>query len=243
MSDFVLVHGGWHGGWCWDRVRDRLAGHRVHAPTLKGLAERADELTDDLDLEVHVNEVVELIRSNELDEITLCGHSYGGAVITWVADLIPDAIRSIVYMDAYLPRSGESVISLTDGWVETDSPTLPVLPAAAFGITGDDAKLVDDRLTPHPAAASLQRLVLTTDQPADRIGHRTYVLATEWVGRRHFRETYERLKGDPAWITEAIAGSHDLMLDRPDDVARILLQSAGAAPGDRLGAGKGQNHE
>ena len=109
---FVLVHGAWHGGWCWRRVSDRLltAGHRVFTPTLTGLADRAHLLTPEVNLMTHVQDVVGLIQSEELEDIVLCGHSYGGMVITGVAEALRSRIDAMVYLDAFVPEPQQSLV-------------------------------------------------------------------------------------------------------------------------------------
>src|SRR5579862_2388072 len=111
MSTFVLVHGAWHGGWCWKRVRAILQaqGHEVFTPTLTGLADRSHLLTPAVNLETHIDDVVNLIRWEELSGVVLCGHSYGGAVISGVAERIPEHIAALVYLDAFVLDDGESV--------------------------------------------------------------------------------------------------------------------------------------
>src|SRR6267378_2826303 len=110
MTSFVLVHGAWHGSWCWKRVRTSLQakGHDVFTPTLTGVAERSHLLSPEVSLETHILDVVNLIRFEELSEIVLCGHSYGGCVISGVADRIPDRIGKLVYLDAFVLQDGES---------------------------------------------------------------------------------------------------------------------------------------
>ena len=112
---FVLVHGAWHGGWCWRRVADRLRhdGHAVFAPTLTGLGERSHLLEPGIDLATHVADVVNLMQSERLSEVVLCGHSYGGFVISGVAEQMSAAIRAIVFLDAFLPQSGDTILKLT----------------------------------------------------------------------------------------------------------------------------------
>src|SRR3984957_20745503 len=111
MATFVLVHGAWHGSWCWKRVRQALqaAGHNVFTPTLTGVADRSHLLSPDVNLDTHIDDVVNLIRWEELSDVVLCGHSYGGMVITGVADALSDRIRSLVYLDAFVPKDGEAL--------------------------------------------------------------------------------------------------------------------------------------
>ncbi len=107
MSTFVLVHGAWHGGWCWKRVRGALQaqGHQVFTPTLTGVADRSHLLSREVNLETHITDVANLMLWEELSEVVLCGHSYGGAVISGVADRIPDRISALVYLDAFVLRT------------------------------------------------------------------------------------------------------------------------------------------
>ena len=111
MATFVLVHGAWHGSWCWKRVRQALqdAGHDVFTPTLTGVGERSHLLSLHVNLETHIDDVVNLIRWEDLSDVVLCGHSYGGCVISGVADRVPDRIRALVYLDAFVLRDGQSL--------------------------------------------------------------------------------------------------------------------------------------
>ena len=110
LATFVLVHGAWYGSWTWKRVRTALqaAGHEVFTPTLTGVADRSHLLTRDVNLDTHIQDVVNLIKWEELNDIVLCGHSYGGCVVTGVADRIPEHIRSLVYLDAFVPEDGDT---------------------------------------------------------------------------------------------------------------------------------------
>ncbi len=115
MATFVLVHGAWFGGWCWQKVIPFLeeASHEVYAPTLTGLAERASELSPDIGLETHIQDIVgELVEKN-LHDIVLVGHSYGAIVITGVVDQVPERIAHLVYLDTFVPRDGESMADVS----------------------------------------------------------------------------------------------------------------------------------
>src|SRR5690349_3432057 len=118
---FVLVHGAWHGGWCWRRVADRLRrdGHAVFTPTLTGLGERSHLLQPGVDLATHVADVVNLMQWEQLSDVVLCGHSYGGFVISGVAEQMSTAIRAIVFLDAFLPQNGDTILKLTGAAVQT----------------------------------------------------------------------------------------------------------------------------
>ena len=111
MSTYVLIHGAWHGSWCWKRVRNALQaqGHQVFTPTLTGVAERSHLLSPQINLQTHIDDVVNLIQWEELSDVVLCGHSYGGCVISGVADRIPDRIGALVYLDAFVLENGQSL--------------------------------------------------------------------------------------------------------------------------------------
>jgi pimeloyl-ACP methyl ester carboxylesterase len=111
MSAFVLVHGAWHGSWCWKRVRRALQarGHEVFTPTLTGVADRLHLLSPQVDLETHITDVTNLIRWEELADVVLCGHSYGGCVISGVADRVSDRIGALVYLDAFVLENAQSL--------------------------------------------------------------------------------------------------------------------------------------
>jgi pimeloyl-ACP methyl ester carboxylesterase len=111
---FVLVHGAWHGGWCWRRVSDLLEakGHKVFTPTLTGVGERSHLLTKDINLATHVTDVVNMIKWEDLKDIVLVGHSYAGCVIAPVAEQMEGRISSIVFLDAFFPENGESLVDV-----------------------------------------------------------------------------------------------------------------------------------
>ncbi len=111
MATFVLVHGAWHGSWCWKRVRKTLQadGHEVFTPTLTGVAERSHLISPQVSLDTHIADVVNLIRWEELDDVVLCGHSYGGCVITGAADRVADRIKALVYLDAFIIGDGQAL--------------------------------------------------------------------------------------------------------------------------------------
>src|SRR6266446_6459498 len=111
MANYVLVHGGWFGAWCWYKVDPLLlaAGHSVYTPTLTGVGEQAALLTPEIGLDTHIQDVVNLIETKDLQEVILVGHSYSGMVITGVADQVPDCIGHLVYFDTFVPQHGEAM--------------------------------------------------------------------------------------------------------------------------------------
>src|SRR6476620_11077653 len=150
MATFVLVHGAWHGSWCWKRVRKALQarGHDVFTPTLTGVAERSHLISPQVNLDTHINDVVNLIRWEELSDVVLCGHSYGGCVISGVVDRVPDRIGALVYLDAFVLEDGQSLHDTLqpaqrdlqwdlatrygDGW------KVPPIPAEVFNVNERD---------------------------------------------------------------------------------------------------------
>ena len=232
---FVLVHGSNHGGWCWQRVTPLLeaAGHMVYAPTLTGLAERADELTPEVGLATHVADIARLIEGEGLEQVTLVGHSYAGAVITGAAELVGGRLASLAYLDAFLPRDGESLMDLEpeqsrdaflkiareqgDGW------RLP--PQESFldrwGLTDPaDRKWVWENLTDMPIRASTEPLSAPTG--AARQLPRTFIDLTSPKNPGTVTAT-ERAREEGFEILE-IATGHDAMVSAPAALAEMLLE-------------------
>ena len=224
MTVFVLVHGGWHGGWCWQEVAERLrcSGHRVYTPTLTGLADRSHLFSADIDLDTHIADVVNLARWEDLSEFVLCGHSYGGMVITGAADALRGRVSAAVYLDAFLPTDGDWLFDLA-GWPTPTQIAMPTPSTAAFGLAETYRSRVDPKLTPHPTRTGVQMLHLTSTDPV--APRRTYVLATGWAGLEHFHDSYRRAVLDPSWTAISLDGSHELMFDRAEAVAEVLAHA------------------
>ena len=163
MAVFVLVHGAWAGGWSWTRVVELLAskGHRVFAPTLSGLGERSHLADRNIDLTTHVNDIVNEIRWKDLDGIVLAGHSYGGLVITGVAEQLLERIGSIVYVDAFVPADGDSFVDMIPGW-DLSATTVPAPPTEPGEYSSEaDRAWVDGKATPHPSGCFKEKLRVT----------------------------------------------------------------------------------
>ena len=160
-ATFVLVHGAWHGGWCWQRVNDRLTaqGHRVFAPTLTGVCERSHLDSPSVDLSTQIRDVVNEIRWKDLENVVLVGHSYGGMVITGVAEQVASKIASIVYLDAFVPADGQSIGDL-GGKVDASPFTAPI-PAAGFAVNEADRAWVDSKMTPQSTACFTEKIKLS----------------------------------------------------------------------------------
>ena len=114
MATYLLVHGGWHGGWCWRRVASilREASHEVFTPTLTGLGERAHLLSPEIDLDTHIRDIMGVLKYEDLHDLILVGHSYAGMIITAIAEQAPERLAHLVYLDACIPKNGESLIDV-----------------------------------------------------------------------------------------------------------------------------------
>jgi pimeloyl-ACP methyl ester carboxylesterase len=230
---FVLVHGAWHGGWCWQRVADRLrgGGHAVFTPTLTGLGERSHLLRAGIDLTTHVTDVVNVIKWEELNDVVLCGHSYGGMVISGVADQMAAAIRSIVFLDAFVPKNGEAAQDLTSSAVvemacaamARGEITMPPRPAEAFGVNAADRAWVDRLCVGQPIGTFTQKLTLTGAR--DRIARKSYIRAASYANPG-FDRALATARADPSWRTYEVSCGHDVMIDAPDRLTEILLEAA-----------------
>jgi len=240
MANFVLVHGAWHGGWCWRDVASalRAAGHDVFTPTHTGVGERAHLGDEAITLETHVRDVAGVIEAEELDDIILCGHSYGGMVITQLADRMPNRIKAIVYLDAFVPESGDSLIGLLSKALDTENAAgfigafrgsaqeggcglMQPIPAEVFGIREENRAWVDRRCAPQ-ALATFEMPVLLSGED-DSIGKRVYILADGW-DPSPFRYFASLLESRSEWDVVTMQSSHDVMVDMPDALAAELLK-------------------
>jgi pimeloyl-ACP methyl ester carboxylesterase len=224
-TTFVLVHGAWHGGWCWQRVASILQrdGHTVHAPTLTGVGERSHLSSQSVDLMTHVLDVVNEVKWKDLDNIVLCGHSYGGMVVTGAAEQIHDRISSIVYLDAFFPQNGQALNDIVGAVRPSTGGMVTPISAEQFNVNAADRAWVDAKTTPQSAACFSQKPSLTG--AVNKIAKKTYVLAK--IGTSpFFQAAYDRLSKDSAWQTHAVDSGHDVMIDKPAELADILMKSA-----------------
>jgi pimeloyl-ACP methyl ester carboxylesterase len=197
----------------------RSRGHRVLAITLTGIAERAHLLHGGVNLETHIADVLAELAVHDVRDAVLVGHSYGGMVITAVADRVPQQVDSLVFLDAFVPRDSESCWTLTTDeqrqwYTGVDNTGYGVPPLPFF----------DSRATAHPLASLMQPIRLSDD--LSRFRRRDYVYATKWDGESPFAATFDRVRNDPTWTTHVLDGAHNLMRDCHDDLLRILLAAA-----------------
>jgi pimeloyl-ACP methyl ester carboxylesterase len=226
---FILLHGAWHGGWCYSRVARllRSKGYDVLTPTLTGLGERSHLASPAINASTHVQDILNVIAFEGLDDIVLVGHSYGGHIITAVADVIPDKVRALVYLDAFVGADGKSIFdmdapSATAAYVDmaqsNGGHTVPPLPSAIFGVNNSDQAWVNSRLTAGSLATWSERLSLTGDYKL--ITDRTYVFATGWNGP--FRPIYDQVRAEGGWKTYEFDCGHDVMIDMPQETADVI---------------------
>lgn len=234
---FVLLHGAFHGGWCWARVAAalRTAGHRVFTPTQTGLGERRHLLSPAVTLETFIADLVNMLDTEELTEVVLVGHSFAGPVITAAADRVPERIRHLVYLDSTMLENGEAPFDLLPPAVvaertrlaqeSTGGLAIPAPPPHAFGVPdGPEAAWVARRLTPHPFATFTDRLRLAN--PPGNTLPRTYICCTEPL-YGPLELARRRVKGKPGWTWREIPTGHDAMVTEPLALARMLLEIAG----------------
>ena len=235
MATYMLVHGGGHGGWCYQKLAGllRRAGHEVYTPTLTGLGERAHLLHPGIDLETHIADVVAVLTYEDLHDVILVGHSYGGMVITGVADRAADRLRELVYLDAAHPRDGESLAVVAPRQMEptyagariVDGVELVMFPtpgmARFFGITDPgDIAWTDTKLTPHPWKCFAQPLRLHNGDTARNLP-RTNINCTPSLVNSPDDARARQLDGDRNFEIDT---GHDLMITEPDAVAAMLQQ-------------------
>jgi pimeloyl-ACP methyl ester carboxylesterase len=228
MANFVLVHGAWIGGWYWRPIAQALRkeGHEVYAPTLTGLGERVHLMSPSIDLATHVADVVNVIKEEDLSDVVLVGHSYGGMVVTGVADALPGKIASLVYLDAFVPKNGDALVN----FVPPNSPppafaseyTLAPLPASIFGAGPDVAAVIDARTTPMPIACFTQ--ALTLNGGIDRVRKKTYIYCNV-PAPTTFTQFYEKVKDDSDWSVHTLPCTHIVQMEMPKELTGLLLRA------------------
>jgi pimeloyl-ACP methyl ester carboxylesterase len=228
-----LVHGAWHGGWCWRRVADLLKaqGHRVFCPTLTGLGERAHLLTREVNMTTHIADVIAVIEAEELEDVVLVGHSYAGMVISGVAAKIKSRLWQLVYLDSAVIEDGEAWSTAHTPQVQAERRkaaqessgglSLPVPKAEVFGVTRpDDIAWVQRRLTPHPFAPYDEKM--HWGGPAGNGLPKVYIDCVDpvYTGLNPVKQRY---RGKPGWPFVELKTGHDAMVTAPEETAKLLL--------------------
>ncbi|MCP3712430.1 alpha/beta hydrolase [Paraburkholderia sp. CNPSo 3274] len=238
-ATFVLLHGAWHGGWCYRDTAQvlRAAGHNVYTPTLTGLGERAHLNNQNITLETHIRDVCGVLEAEELSDVILLGHSYGGMVITGVADRMSDRIKTLVYLDAFVPEHAQSLIDClyaalseenaaafltafrTSAMTGNSGLMLPI-PAEGFKVEPKNRAWVDRHCSPQ-ALATFETQVLLTGR-GSAIKDRLFILAERW-DPSPFSYYAEQVAGKPGWRVSRVPCGHDVMVDMPIELANLLL--------------------
>ncbi len=235
---FVLVHGAWHGGWCWRRVADllRSRGHRVFTPSLTGLGDRAHLFSKDISLQTHVDDILSLVEAEELSDFILVGHSYGGFVISGVADILRERVSQYVYLDASVPRdmSPGACVSWA-GFVPPEARkarlklvreqgngvALPSPPPSAFGVTEPlDVAWLERRLRPMPIRTFLGNFTFRKSG-SDGL-KRAYIASTE-PPYALFAPVRDQIRNDRSWSFMELKAGHDCMVTAPQQLAARLM--------------------
>jgi pimeloyl-ACP methyl ester carboxylesterase len=238
---FVLVHGAWHGGWCWRRVVDVLkaCGHRVFAPSLTGVGDRAHLFAGDISLQTHVDDILSVVETEELRDFVLVGHSYGGFVISGVADRLRERVACYVYLDASVPPDMSPGASFS--WAGFNPPearearlksvreqgrgvALPAPPPSAFAVTEpSDAAWLQRHLRPMPVGTYTG--AFTFKHSGSNGLKRTYIASAK-PPYALLDATRNRIRGDPTWSFTTIEAGHDSMVTAPDALAARLMIEA-----------------
>lgn len=235
-TSIVLVHGSWHGAWCWKRVLPLLRGAGVdtHAVTLTGVGERAHLLSPAVGIDTHIRDVIGLIEAEELHRVVLVGHSYAGNLITCVADRLervrPGLLRHLVYLDAGIPEPGSSWSTphapetvakrAAEAQASSGGLSFPPPDASVFGLEGADRDWVNRRQTPQPYRLYHETLqfdpALVWRIPHSFIDCTNPPLATIDAARR-------RVRTEPGWKVHELATGHDPMVSAPRELTQLLL--------------------
>jgi len=236
-ATYVLVHGAGHGGWCYQRVARllRAQGHEVYTPTLTGLGDRSHLLTPEVGLDTHIADVVALLEWEDLHDVILAGHSYGGIVITGATDRALDRVGQLVFLDAAILYDGESLASVTpaiaamyaeartvDGVDLVLWPDMPIA-RAIYGVEDEaDWAWMRERLRPHPWRAFNDVLRLNDPAAVARLP-RTLINCPSTLEKRQGESLDRYLIGDRVWELDT---GHDLMITEPEKTAEMLLRLA-----------------
>lgn len=232
MATFVLVHGGAHGGWCFQPLARILRdnGHDVYTPTLTGLGERAHLFRAGVDLDCHIDDIVAVLHYEDLRDAILVGHSYGGAVITGAADRAPDRVSHRVYLDTMEPKDGQSMMDIAGPFMAAAQLDTRIVEGVAmclfpsddtlpyYGVVDPDTQeWMRQRLTPHPVRCFEQPLRLTNTAVLQQIPQ-SHISTTTFMSLRNVARLRQKADGR-VWDIDT---GHDLMITEPHKVAELL---------------------
>ncbi len=243
MANFLLVHGAFYGGWYWKRVAARLRakGHEVWTPTLTGCGERHHLLTRETTLSTHIEDIVNVLRFEDLYNVILVGHSYAGVVITGVTDRARGRISALVYVDATVPENGQNA----SGQFPKENPSaesasfslpddqwlFPAVPPHVMGVTDpDDLQWVADKRLPHPMRSLLEPIRLSHGEP-NHIS-RTFIhcrrqeALVQFFGANPLQASEEKAKRE-GFVWRELDTGHDAMITKPAELTDLLLEAAG----------------
>jgi pimeloyl-ACP methyl ester carboxylesterase len=237
VSTFVFVAGGWHGGWAWKRIADplRAQGHEVFTPTLTGLGERVHLLSPSVNLETHIEDILAVLEWEDLRDVTLVGHSYGGMVITAIADRAPERLARVVYLDALWPEDGDSVAdvigkeaaqSVQDAGVDPTRPPLILGGtelAKMLGVTDpDDIEWLASKLTPQPPASLTQPLRLDRANSGVPVVFVSCTKTNMEGPELSLSRAKARAEKDPSVRVVALDAPHNAMVMHPAELVELL---------------------
>ena len=225
---FLVCHGAWSAGWAWKKMHPLMqaAGHRLVTPSYTGLGDRVHLANPSIDLETHIEDVLNVIQYEDLRDIVLLGHSYGGMVATGVADRVRDRVAQLVYLDAFVPRDGQSLFDLNesgrqhlqdaaksgDGW---RVPPLQTPPDSAPA----DVEWLTARRVHMPIKCFEAKLKLQNGEPTLP---RSYIYATRITPADTFGQFAKRAQGEAGWRFYAIDASHSPNVTAPDALMALL---------------------
>jgi pimeloyl-ACP methyl ester carboxylesterase len=232
MATIILIHGAWHGGWCWKKVAPllRAYGHQVFTPTLTGLGERAHLLNPLIDLETHIQDIAHVVTYEDLTEVVLVGHSYAGFILTALADRIPERLARLIYLDAFVPQTEQSLFDL----VAPDSRTafeaaardhgeqwrVPAPPLSRWGITAaEDIRWMLAKVCPQPIKTFTERLTLRHESAP--VLPRAYIACTV-EQKPHYATTAQWVRSQSDWTYAELPTGHDPMVTLPNELVRRL---------------------
>jgi pimeloyl-ACP methyl ester carboxylesterase len=234
MATFLICHGAWSAGWAWKKVRPllRAAGHEIFTPTYTGLGERAHASSRSITLDTHIADILGVIDCEDLHDLVLVGHSYGGMVATGVADRVPERIAKLVYLDAFVPESGQSLFDLVpppererrrgdagaggDGWLLPPNPPPP-------DTAPEDLAWIAPRRRWQPIGCFTQPLLLRNSGSSLR---RSYIYCTRLGPGDPFGQFARRFRSDPAWRFYELDASHSPNITAPEALVRVLVEVA-----------------